>query len=390
VNGDRSLRPEQPAPLADVGKPSRLLQRGLDRLEAHAGNIVPISALWVPVMIWGPEWLSLVHGAPESSEALTAVWGDAESITMERQVEGSIFSMWREEGYSFDWDIESASGTLRLDVDDPEALKRYWCQSPYLRVIGPNARGISVGTVNDGEPVNEYRSSWFWAFDRSSACIVDECGTVTRLPGLGGSQSVAFAAYSLSDVVGRSTTPDGIRRAVRWRNGDISTLPSPFVETGVTGINSVGQIIGWGGDSDPSGYVSDDRYPGGDKWGLVWTGENQPEILPGVPRAINDAGQIVGTVFSSDGSGDRAFVWWRGHTTYMSVPEPYRWSWATSINERGDVAGSAITESDRMRSEVCYLGEEFDQYFIDKYGSLPTSPGPFPDRVPCIWLRSLL
>ena len=102
------------------------------------------------MIIWDPEWLGLVHGAPDSPEALHDVCGDAESITSTRQVEGSIFSMWDQESYSFEWDVASASGTLSLLVNDPEAFDPFKHERPYLRVGASNVRGMRVGTVNDG------------------------------------------------------------------------------------------------------------------------------------------------------------------------------------------------------------------------------------------------
>ncbi len=66
------------------------------------------------------------------------------------------------------------------------------------------------------------------------------------------------------------------------------------------------------------------------------------EALPGThylsPRAINNAGQIVGVAYHPDLDGRRAFLWEKGKTHDLGMP-PDELSEASDVNERGQVIG---------------------------------------------------
>jgi uncharacterized membrane protein len=161
-------------------------------------------------------------------------------------------------------------------------------------------------------------------------------------------------------------------------------LPNPFEDSHATGVNSTGQAIGWGGGQHPSGVPD---YPQWGKWGLFWDHDGSYHVLPGIPAAINDQGQVVGTELEADGLGERAFVWQERQIEYLTAPEPYRWSNANWINERSDVAGTVMTENYLMSLEASLRSDDSDSYCLENYGVIPKSPGPLPDRVPCVWLR---
>ena len=54
--------------------------------------------------------------------------------------------------------------------------------------------------------------------------------------------------------------------------------------------------------------------------------------------ALNDAGQVVGTVFGPTGKA-KAVVWADGKMRYLPLPPRGRAGWARGINDRGDIVG---------------------------------------------------
>ena len=151
-------------------------------------------------------------------------------------------------------------------------------------------------------------------------------------------------------VVGGVTRPDGTRFPFVWVDGvltDLNTISDrPFER--VVGINRQGQIAGEG------------PGPDGRAQGLLWErgAATVMEPVPGsasaIPYGLNDRGQVVG----ANGSGGGGFVWTKGETRAVKVFLPGGdAAYATTVNERGDVAGHASTpQYEGLPSAVLWPG----------------------------------
>ena len=94
-------------------------------------------------------------------------------------------------------------------------------------------------------------------------------------------------------------------------------------------MNDHGQIVGVAGEQ---AYVWEK--------GRIHYLDSLPDTHYLSPRAINNAGQIVGTAYHADFNGRRAFLWENGKTHDLGMP-PNEFSEATDINERGQVIGKS-------------------------------------------------
>ena len=115
--------------------------------------------------------------------------------------------------------------------------------------------------------------------------------TVTVLPTFGGLTSFATAVSELGHVVGASTTESDDQHAFLWTpHGGMRDLTPHARYSIATDVNDFGQVVGF--------YKTDgwlDRP-------FLWTPNTGAVDLPvlghadGTARAINNAGQVLGTV----------------------------------------------------------------------------------------------
>jgi probable HAF family extracellular repeat protein len=159
-------------------------------------------------------------------------------------------------------------------------------------------------------------------------------------------ESSADAINELGQIVGESSVRDGGRlrtHAFLWQNGrmhDLGTLPGDS-DSGATGINIRGQIVGW------SAPTSD--AVGRSLHAVLWADGRMRRL--GIRTdyggaSINDRGEIV----TSSGR-----LWKNGRTTDLCAIAR-RWCAASAINERGDVVGEVSLPSSLFGAGTLWQG----------------------------------
>jgi probable HAF family extracellular repeat protein len=199
--------------------------------------------------------------------------------------------------------------------------------------------------------------------------------SVKDLGTFGGPDSFFFSAPVVQSVSNRGTvaggadtglpdpyppsffSPDGhILHAFKWKNGiltDLGTLPGGYSSTGFW-VNDRGLIMGLSqnGLIDPITGLPE-------AIAVLW--EKDGEIIDlgtlggsfSFGNAMNNRGQVVGLALNTVpdqysmvglGTETHAFIWQNGHMEDLGTlggPD----SWAAAVNERGQVAGWAFTNS---------------------------------------------
>ena len=159
-------------------------------------------------------------------------------------------------------------------------------------------------------------------------------GVMTDLNTVAGTKGSAAAINSAGQIAGGSTiTAGSTGHAVLWVNGVMTDL-TPGQGSSAAGINDLGEVVG---------TLSD--------WtGFLWrngTITSLGQLAGGASSAsdINDAGQVVGWSHSTHvtqlGPMAHAFLWQDGMMTDLGVlPGGFDESWATAINNDGQIVGS--------------------------------------------------
>jgi probable HAF family extracellular repeat protein len=211
-----------------------------------------------------------------------------------------------------------ASGKVNDLGTCPGGLRSY--------AVAINERGQAVGRCDTQD-------------GRTHAFLWDpEKGAMTDLGTLpGGAISYASGINERGQVVGGSGTSTGLR-AFLWdpttkTMTDLGTLPGR-TESDATDINARGQVVGlsWGVDTtaflwDPITGAMSDLGPSSANGGAGG----------GAGPAINDRGEVVGET----GSPYHAALWdrARGTTIDLGTLPASSYSYASDINERGQVVG---------------------------------------------------
>lgn len=226
--------------------------------------------------------------------------------------------------------------------------------------------------------------------------------TATDLGTLGGLNAEALDINASGQIVGWSDTIGGPRNAFRYQNGTISSLIPALASwnTGATGINDAGVVVGWHYDpthsDDPSfafrwtngltfsllagmaqngvaystsavdvtnsGRIAGRRAVGWSTDAILWQANYQFVHVESfaTPTAnfefmnvsdLNNAGDVVGWA----GDADNGFVFrWSGNLlSRITVPNPVpppglksSWSGVHGINDKGHVVGSGTIYGD--------------------------------------------
>jgi probable HAF family extracellular repeat protein len=136
-------------------------------------------------------------------------------------------------------------------------------------------------------------------------------------------------------------------------DGTLSFLPTPYPDFPFGGagiLNNAGDILGW--SYDPATFAS---FP------VVWdrahhlTVIDTPGVLSSFPRAINDRRWVVGQFQAPDYSY-KAFLWRpnAGLTVLPGLIASQQLTYATGINNRGQIVGAAIPQTGSFTSAVLW------------------------------------
>ncbi len=209
--------------------------------------------------------------------------------------------------------------------------------------IGINNRGQVVG-VSHNDAGHDRAFLWTMA------------GGIRDLGTLGGNASSAWGINNSGQVVGRSRNNEGQERAFLWTEQigmvDLGTLGGG--ESWAFNAGEAGHIVGW--STTATGETRAFRWTEQD--GLVDMGS-----LGGGSAAydVNAGGEVVGESclsgdFNSgrlectDGTLAHAFLWTATDGMLDLGTLGGDWSWATGINNRGQVIGTSVNAAGQRRA----------------------------------------
>jgi len=291
--------------------------------------------------------------------------------------------------------IASTESSIGEDLNDRgqvvgvDANTAFWWEDGAMHTLGP---GVATGIDHHGQIAGFTQTDGVSSFAWTSCTT---CETQRPLPSLGGRVSEAWAINDRGDVAGVSSPPTstGIDlHPVVWRDDtvvDINAQGGNVTRSGIANdINDRGDVVGstiftngvernrgflyrrgvlselvpLGGAAATSiaaavnhrGDVagSSTFAPGGPPHATVWGSDGLPRDLGTLPDGdrstaedVNDAGLVVGV--AAHGSGEAAL-----QTGFVSdgtrmvdlsevVPDGVHISWASAINDRGQITGAA-------------------------------------------------
>jgi len=211
-----------------------------------------------------------------------------------------------------------------------------------------NDRGEVTGSSDTSTP--DPLGEDFCGFGTYLICLplVWQKGVPTPLPTLGGNNGVTHQVNSRGQVVGQAenSTPDPTCEApsilqfkpVVWEKGEIQELPTIGGDPDgiASAINDKGQVVGNSGDCENI-FFHAVLWDHGTAIDLGTLGDLQLG-----PAAINNRGQIVGSAFSS--SVFVAFLWQNGVATELGTLAPDVFSFASGINDKGQIVGGSCDQ----------------------------------------------
>jgi probable HAF family extracellular repeat protein len=217
---------------------------------------------------------------------------------------------------------------------------------------GINDRGEAVGMSETSVP--DPNGEDLCGFGTHLTCLPFfwQNNHMYALPTVGGNNGQASAVNNSGQVAGYaengivdSTCPAGVTNnrvdlPVMWTKGNAQALPTIGTDPdGVAfGINNQGQAVGYSGTCTSANYA------------VLWeNGTATPLADLGTPGAIayeiNGHNQIVGQAVNSEGTA-LAAIWQNNTVTSLGILLPGDVaSFATSINNRGQVVGSSFNSA---------------------------------------------
>jgi probable HAF family extracellular repeat protein len=229
-------------------------------------------------------------------------------------------------------DLGQVVGMSRLTDDN--GTHAFFYANGVMQDIAPinsgDIRGGRLGLNNLG-----HVASGVVASDVYYPVIYDpQSGQTTTLGSLGSMSGFTGAATAINDsgvTVGYSYLSSGVRHAFAYRNGTMTDLGSLGGYSSALAINSSGAAVGFS-STTPNGFGR----------AVIWANNSILDISNGLEseaRGINDFGQVIGE--SVTPTGNQAFLWSNGTRENLGTLAPERSSEAYSINNQGDVVGTA-------------------------------------------------
>jgi probable HAF family extracellular repeat protein len=244
----------------------------------------------------------------------------------------------------------AVQGTVRISIGELNLpLGTLGGKNSSINWNGINDPGEAVGMSETSVP--DPNGEDLCGFGTHLTCLPFfwQNGHMHALPTVGGNNGQASAVNNSGQVAGYaengivdSTCPAGVTNnrvdlPVMWTKGNAQALPTIGTDPdGVAfGINNQGQAVGYSGTCTSANYA------------VLWeNGTATPLADLGTPGAIayaiNAHNQIVGQAVNSEGTA-LAAIWQNNTVTSLGILLPGDVaSFATSINNRGQVVGSSF------------------------------------------------
>lgn len=255
-------------------------------------------------------------------------------------------------------------GTSAASVDDGGALSAViWHrpEGPPVRLAplptDPNSRANAINAR--GQVVGNSGVDPWSAPGESQAVLWEPDGRVRALPAPPGMvHAGAWGINARGQVVGRAYDASG-QQAVRWEPDGSVTVLRPPVAHSPAGHFTIASSINEAGASVGTYSAAGVRSPV--RWDAEGTGVDLatlPEYSTGQAWAINNRGEVAGTLYAGTASWERLAVRWDASGALRTL-EPLPgdpWSSATGISESGTVAGASISEDRLLRPVVWMRG----------------------------------
>jgi probable HAF family extracellular repeat protein len=168
-------------------------------------------------------------------------------------------------------------------------------------------------------------------------------GIAIALPTINGDpDGVAFGINNKGQAVGYSGTCTAANYAVVWENGTATPLPNLGTPGGIAyAINSHNQVVGQAVNSDGVPLATIWQNNTATALGGLVTGD-----VASFATSINNRGQVVGSSFNSGSNWSHGYLWQNGamidlNTVFPASSNLYVVS-ASNINESGQIAGMAV------------------------------------------------
>jgi probable HAF family extracellular repeat protein len=241
-------------------------------------------------------------------------------------------------------------GSVRISIGDLNLeLGTLGGENSSINWNGINDPGEAVGMSETSVPDPNGEDVCGFGTHLTCSPFLWQNGTMSALPTVGGNNGQASAINNSGQVAGYaengiadSTCPQGtvnfmVDLPVMWTKGNARALPTIDGDPdGVAfGINNRGQAVGYSGTCTAANYA------------VVWengTATKLPDLGDpgGIAYAINSHNQVVGQAVNSNGTALAAL--WQNNTVVALgglLPGDVA-SFATSINNRGQVVGSSF------------------------------------------------
>jgi probable HAF family extracellular repeat protein len=168
-------------------------------------------------------------------------------------------------------------------------------------------------------------------------------GMAIALPTINGDpDGVAFGINNKGQAVGYSGTCTAANYAVVWENGTATQLPNLGTPGGIAfAINGHNQIVGQAVNSDGTALAAIWQNNTVTALGGLLTGD-----VSSFATSINNRGQVVGSSFDTGSAWSRGLLWQNGamidlNTVFPASSNLFVVS-ASNINDSGQIAGMAI------------------------------------------------